>query len=361
MFKAGYRLVSQLKLAENILNKNILTRSNIRYLGTLKRLNQHPHKFKIIPLLTTVGTAGYFTYVVTDVFCKNEIDTDALDSGENIKSSLEKWTLYQYATCPFCCKVRTFLDFYGMDYDLVEVNPVFRNEIKFSEYRKVPILKSGSIQLNDSSLIISILKCHRLGLGDIDKLLPYYPILEDGKKKEYQNRYNLMYQEGLSKEQHQKIREEMKWRSWVDHTFVHTLSPNIYRTMKEALQAMEYITHVGNFSTFERQLVYYSGAAAMYVIGKRVKKRYALKDDVRESLYTEARLWCKAIGKDRKYLGGDQPNLADLNMYGVISAIEGLDAFEDLMSNTNIKPWYTRMKKQVQSHAGANQPDWLLG
>ena len=47
-------------------------------------------------------------------------------------------------------------------------------------------------------------------------------------------------------------------------------------------------------------------------------------------------------------------------MYGVINAIEGLDAFNDLMKNTNIGPWYTRMKKQVNSHAGATQQDWLV-
>ena len=46
--------------------------------------------------------------------------------------------------------------------------------------------------------------------------------------------------------------------------------------MKESFQAMEYITHVGNFSNFERQLVYYSGALAMYVIGRRIKRRYGM-------------------------------------------------------------------------------------
>ena len=42
-------------------------------------------------------------------------------------------------------------------------------------------------------------------------------------------------------------------------------------------------------------------------------------------------------------------------MYGVISAIEGLDAFDDLMSNTKISPWYIRMKKKVQAKDGVNQ------
>lgn len=49
-------------------------------------------------------------------------------------------TLYQYKTCPFCSKVRAFLDFHSLPYQVVEVNPVRRTEIKFSSYRKVPIL-----------------------------------------------------------------------------------------------------------------------------------------------------------------------------------------------------------------------------
>ena len=51
-----------------------------------------------------------------------------------------KLTLYQYKTCPFCSKVRAFLDYYGLPYEIVEVNPVMRQEIKWSAYRKVPIL-----------------------------------------------------------------------------------------------------------------------------------------------------------------------------------------------------------------------------
>ena len=51
-----------------------------------------------------------------------------------------KLTLYQYQTCPFCCKVRSFLEFYGFPITIVEVDPIKRKEIKFSEYRKVPIV-----------------------------------------------------------------------------------------------------------------------------------------------------------------------------------------------------------------------------
>lgn len=40
--------------------------------------------------------------------------------------------------------------------------------------------------------------------------------------------------------------------------------------------------------------------------------RYHLQPDVRESLYGYCRQWKKAIGPHQRFLGGDQPNLADL-------------------------------------------------
>ena len=54
---------------------------------------------------------------------------------------------------------------------------------------------------------------------------------------------------------------------------IHTLSPNIYRTPKEALRAFDYISSVGNFKPWERTVTKYVGALAMYIIGKRLKKK----------------------------------------------------------------------------------------
>jgi hypothetical protein len=55
------------------------------------------------------------------------------------------------------------LDFFGISYDIVEVNPVMRTQMKWSQnYKKVPILivqtpQGEIIQLNDSSMIVSAL------------------------------------------------------------------------------------------------------------------------------------------------------------------------------------------------------------
>lgn len=40
------------------------------------------------------------------------------------------------------------------------------------------------------------------------------------------------------------FREEVKWRRWADETLVHTLSPNVYRTTDEALQAFNWFSEV---------------------------------------------------------------------------------------------------------------------
>ena len=62
----------------------------------------------------------------------------------NTDSTGLKLTLYQYQSCPFCCKVRAYLDNRGFSYDVVEVNSVWRTEIRWSKYKKVPIIVCSS-------------------------------------------------------------------------------------------------------------------------------------------------------------------------------------------------------------------------
>ena len=72
-------------------------------------------------------------------------DVQSPENEENI-------TLYQFASCPYCNKVRTFLDYYGMKYSIVEVDPIFKKEIEFSEYRKVPIVVINGTQVGHVNL-----------------------------------------------------------------------------------------------------------------------------------------------------------------------------------------------------------------
>ena len=106
----------------------------------------------------------------------------------------------------------------------------------------------------------------------------------------------------------------------------------------------------------------------------------------------------KAVGKGRKFMGGDSPNLADLvsdnvihgyeishpnqmqrrycklksnyfivfqSVYGVLCSIEGCDAWQEALKNTKIKRWFQNTKAAVDSHAGAplmaTKAEWVKG
>ncbi|GMY23972.1 prostaglandin E synthase 2-like isoform X1 [Fagus crenata] len=221
--------------------------------------------------------------------------------------------LYQYEACPFCNKVKAFLDYYDIPYKVVEVNPLSKKEIKWSDYKKVPILMVDGEQLTDSSVIID-----KLG----HKIFP--------DKKVDSNSDN---------------DEEKKWRGWVDNHLVHILSPNIYRNTSEALESFDYITSNGNFSFTEKITVKYAGAAAMYFVSKKLKKKYNITDE-RAALYEAAETWVDGLN-GRDFLGGSKPNLADLAVYGVLRPIRYLSSGRDMVEHTRIGYWYARMESAV--------------
>ena len=76
--------------------------------------------------------------------------------------------------------------------------------------------------------------------------------------------------------------------------------------------------------------VIYFGALVMWLIGKRLKRRHRLKEDVRQSLYDDCNTWTRNLKrKNTRFMGGNEtPNLADLAVFGCLSAIEGTQAFK---------------------------------
>lgn len=104
-------------------------------------------------------------------------------------------------------------------------------------------------------------------------------------------------------------------------------------------------------------MVIYVGAAVMYVIGKRLKKRHNISDDVRSSLYEQVNHFIKAVQKKKTlFLGGNQPNLADLAVYACLHSIEGSRAFDDVLNNTKIAPWYNAMQEEIKKRRGQDIP-----
>uniref|UniRef100_A0ACD5WN07 Uncharacterized protein n=1 Tax=Avena sativa TaxID=4498 RepID=A0ACD5WN07_AVESA len=242
----------------------------------------------------------FATVAAAEVQAKERLPADLLP--QNV-------VLYQYQACPFCNKVRAYLDYHDIPYKVVEVNPLSKKEIKWSEYKKVPILTVDGENLVDSSDIINKL------------------------------------QRKISPDEESTNEEEAKWRRWVDEHLVHVLSPNIYRSTSEALESFDYIAKHGNFSYTERFAVKYAGAAAMYFVSKKLKKKYNITDE-RASLYDAANTWTEALN-GRNFLGGSKPNLADLAVFGVLRPIRYLTSGKDMVANTQIGEWYQRMEDAV--------------
>lgn len=236
--------------------------------------------------------------------------------------------LYQFEVCPFCNKVRAFLDYHGIAYRVVEVDPLRKTELKrfSSDYRKVPIALIDGQQVNGSAAVIEAVRAAHAARG------------AGGCKGEAL---------GVTREPTAAQRE---WLTWLDDHLIHLIAPNIYRSPTESLQTFNYIADKSKFSWWDRATIRYTGAAAMYVIGKRLKKKYIAGDDERGAMYAAVDQWMAAVSKGggRFLEGGDQPGVADLSVYGVLKALETFDTFADIRTRNNeFAQWFDDMKRVV--------------
>ncbi|XP_057975537.1 uncharacterized protein LOC131162932 [Malania oleifera] len=279
--------------------------------GTTTTTSTDPRwfKFGLPSRCVSHGVAGTMFFSVAATSVAQEVHASERPPPTFLPKDV---VLYQYEACPFCNKVKAFLDYYRIPYKIVEVNPISKKEIKWSDYKKVPILTVDGEHMVDSSDII-------------DKLF---------KKINPDKSVDPMDDD-----------EEKKWRGWVDNHLVHVLSPNIYRTTTEALESFDYITTKGNFSFTERIIAKYAGATAMYFVSKKLRKRHNITNE-RAALYEAAETWVNALN-GRKFLGGLEPNLADLAVFGVLRPIRHLQSGRDMVEHTRIGEWYDRMESAV--------------
>ncbi|XP_047544302.1 prostaglandin E synthase 2 [Vanessa atalanta] len=333
-----------------------------------------------VGILVGAGYGGYTHYKINTKKLSSSSDEefaflkDAPEYKSHYKvineadSSNLQLVLFQYQTCPFCCKVRAYLDARGISYEIVEVDAVLRQAIKWSGYKKVPILLAkvdgGYQQLLDSTAILSILETHirdkSYSLRDIVKFYPVSKFENDSGKPttDVTNKYFIMHNSAVPDEKQRVAEiEEREWRQWADRVLVHTLSPNVYRTASESLETFKWFEEAGgwrnNFPSWECAVMVYVGAAAMWIIAKRLKARHNIQDDVRQSLYNAVNDWMTVINKKgTPFLGGKKPNLADISVYGILSSIEGCKAFQDLKDNTDVGKWFDNMKNNMKETRG---------
>jgi microsomal prostaglandin-E synthase 2 len=206
----------------------------------------------------------------------------------------------------------------------VEVDPMGKKELaQFSQdYRKVPIAVVNGTQVNGSSDIISWVERSILGSEKADAKAAVTASAGTG---------------------------DDDWVAWVDDHLIHLISPNIYRTPSESMQAFEYIADNAKFSTWQRISIRYTGAAAMYMVGKKIAKRHDIREP-RAAMYEAINKWTDAVEKrGGAFLSGpDKPGTADLAVYGVLRSIMTFDTFADIKNNcAAFEPWFERTRIAV--------------
>jgi microsomal prostaglandin-E synthase 2 len=286
-------------------------------------------------------------------------------------------TLYQYEVCPFCCKVKAFLDFHRVPYTVVEVNPLTKAELKalaadtasaadanappLPPLKKVPVVRlayaDGKAEevVADSSVIISRLAAE---LG----------IIKGGGKGKAPPADD----------------EETRWRRWADERLVKTITANIYRSWDESWQTFSYITREAGdaWGWAAREGARVAGAVLMWRVGQGMPRKYGIEGDLREALYADLDAFADAVegggggggggwlqknkgggggggggggAAARPFLGGVEPNLGDLAVYGVIRAIRGTNTYNDMVERSRIRPWLARMDAAVGDGARVEQ------
>jgi microsomal prostaglandin-E synthase 2 len=244
----------------------------------------------------------------------------AVCQASTTASASEQITVYQYKICPFCSKVKTYLDYLKVPYDTVEVNPLTKGELGFSkDYKKVPIMTMGdNEQVNESEQIIAFITAN---LKAKDKVgARFFP------------------------------QDTGKWAEWSDKKLAVMLYPNITRSLEESWECFAYVDNVKSWNVANRFMTRAAGTVAMSMANGKIKKKYNIVDERAELKSTLAE-WTNAVG-NKKYLHGDFVTMPDLMVFGVLRSISGLSTFREIMADNNdLKAWYGRVDSSLISMA----------
>lgn len=226
--------------------------------------------------------------------------------------------IYQYQICPFCHRVKAYLDFLGIDYEVVEVNPLTKSELAFSkEYKKVPIAVIDGQTLNDSDAIVKFLTENYSKVSSLPA--GFFP--EDTEK----------------------------WMEWSEKRLAVMLYPNITRSFDESWECFGYSDNVKTWSAVQRMLVRTAGPTAMFFANGKIKKKYNIVDE-RKELKEVLNEWTNAL-EGKKFLHGDYVSLPDLMVYGVLRAIRNFQTFREIMADNQVlKTWFDNVDAAATSH-----------
>jgi microsomal prostaglandin-E synthase 2 len=224
----------------------------------------------------------------------------------------QKITIYQYEACPFCNKVKAYLEYRKIPYTTIEVNPFTKKELSFSKaYKKVPVAIIDGEQVNNSFDIIE----------SIEQKTTNQTVTEATKK----------------------------WNSFIDTKLAVTLLPNLYKSYGQAVEAFDYISRVPGWSFINRLWLKYFGAFFMWGMRNRLMRKYNLKaGDPRVSLYELIKEFETELGA-KPFLEGDLMTTSDVIVFGGFRTVVRYQTGRDIfVFSPKTQEWYQRVEKAIQ-------------
>lgn len=258
-------------------------------------------------------------------------DQEALQRAfKNLTSKKEPMDtlLYRYTTCPFCGTVKAFLDCYKIEHTCVEVEPMFKGEIKEMAYKKVPQLRFNLNGATNGPMLV-----------DSDRIVEALaPLVGAGKQLQDD--------------------DVQKWRSWARNQLVRFLVLDINKSLAEAWKAYNYIDEFDTIPYANKLFLKVMGAPVMYMVAQKFTKPKLVKSgdlkegqDPRVRLHEELKKFVDEAlvnpktGKKKPFHGGESPSLADIDAYGVLQSIRGHRVYDDIVASCDVKAWLDGMDK----------------
>eukprot|EP00164_Ancoracysta_twista_P024055 GFYU01045371.1.p1 GENE.GFYU01045371.1~~GFYU01045371.1.p1 ORF type:complete len:347 (-),score=59.51 GFYU01045371.1:19-990(-) len=243
--------------------------------------------------------------------CRTYSTSSGSDAGTLADTEL---TLYQFETCPYCTKTRTFMDFNDIQYNKVDVHPISKKESVVG--KKVPVLMMDGVPQTESNDIIKRLQSQ---------------LENDGRSK-------------FETQTEAQQEDTEKWLTWVDNKLLPLFPPNTYGSYGEGYQLFTKIVQTyPKFSPLERMLYQVTGPIMMKVVSGKIQKRRGIVKP-REELYQSVNEWLDAVQQTPgPFYGGEKPSLVDVVVYGGLKTIAELKTFDDVRANTNVDVWWNAM------------------
>ncbi len=228
--------------------------------------------------------------------------------------------IYQYQICPFCHRVKAYLDYLKLNYESIEVNPLTKSEIAFSkDHKKVPIAEIDGKLMVDSGVIIRYITAN--------------------------------YGKALMPESF--FKDSDRWLEWSDRKLAVMLYPNITRSFDESWECFGYANDVQQWSAVQKLLVRSAGPAAMFFTNGKIKKKYGIIDE-RKELKAVLNEWVLALD-GKKFINGDEVSLADLMVYGTLRAIRNFQTFREVVAvDPVLNTWFDNVEAITTPHNVCN-------